>query len=89
GEMNDLHIHTCCTDGRMSPEETVTFMVKKGFTRIVVTDHDTLAPQETVKALCEKQGIEWMSGVEINTRYKDPAILGEAKTNPIYKNIPK
>lgn len=38
----DLHIHTTASDGRFSPQETVTAAKKAGLSVIAITDHDTL-----------------------------------------------
>ncbi len=35
----DLHIHTTYSDGNMSPEEMVSFAIKKGYEYIAITEH--------------------------------------------------
>ena len=40
--MIDLHIHTNCSDGVLSPKEAVDLAVKNGVCAISITDHDTI-----------------------------------------------
>lgn len=41
--MIDLHIHTTCSDGQFSPEETIRMAHQAGVTVAAVTDHDTVS----------------------------------------------
>lgn len=42
-KMIDLHIHTTCSDGQFSPEETIRMAHQAGVTVAAVTDHDTVS----------------------------------------------
>ena len=46
----DLHLHTNCSDGVMSPELLMHECCKSGITLMAVTDHDTMSGSD---ALCE------------------------------------
>jgi len=38
----DLHLHTCESDGKYTPEEIVSRAVLTGLSVIAITDHDTI-----------------------------------------------
>ena len=40
--MIDLHAHSCCSDGTLTPEELVDLAMEKGLTAMALTDHDTM-----------------------------------------------
>ena len=37
----DLHVHSCASDGTMTPEEVVDCAARAGLSAIALTDHDT------------------------------------------------
>lgn len=45
--MIDLHMHSHCSDGEMTPEELVQWGKNIGLTAMAISDHDT-----TVGSLC-------------------------------------
>lgn len=63
----DLHTHTTCSDGTLSPEALVVHAKKMGLSGLSITDHDTVAayPQAIEKAkavgLCLGTGVEFSS----------------------------
>lgn len=74
----DLHVHSNCSDGTMSPTEVVEYAAKKGLSAIALTDHDTIKGIREAKAAAENCGIELIPGIEFSTSYheKDIHILG-------------
>lgn len=38
----DLHVHTNCSDGSMTPKEVIDEAVKNGVSVISIADHDTI-----------------------------------------------
>ena len=40
--MVDLHVHSTCSDGTLTPEELVDYAIQKGLTAFALTDHDTV-----------------------------------------------
>ena len=52
--MIDLHIHTTCSDGQFSPEETIRMAHQAGVTVAAVTDHDTVSG---IVAACSGGGL--------------------------------
>jgi predicted metal-dependent phosphoesterase TrpH len=63
--MIDLHLHTTASDGRSSPRELVEDAVSAGLVVMAVTDHDTMASVDEVRALARERGIDCVPGIEI------------------------
>ena len=63
--MIDLHLHTTASDGRCTPRELVDRVAAAGITVMAVTDHDTTAAFEEVRACASERRIEAVSGIEI------------------------
>jgi predicted metal-dependent phosphoesterase TrpH len=68
----DLHTHTTASDGRCTPQELVARATAAGVTVLSVTDHDTVAACDAVRAACAAAGIEFASGIEM-TAVRDEA----------------
>lgn len=62
----DLHTHTVCSDGSLTPDEVVDLALKAGLSLIAVTDHDTTATCETLIKIAGEKGIKAVNGVEIS-----------------------
>lgn len=64
----DLHIHSCLSDGTLSPEEILSEAESKGVKCISITDHDTIASQY----ICEtyKGDVKIVPGIELSSEYK-------------------
>lgn len=68
-EKIDLHIHTNCSDGMLSPKEVVDEAVKNGVSTIAICDHDTIdAYQEELFQYAKSKKIKLVVGVEISTK---------------------
>ena len=63
----NLHNHTTHSDGVYDPAEIVAIAKKEGYKAFAVTDHDTATACEPVRIECEKQGLEWVFGVEFSS----------------------
>lgn len=62
----DLHIHTACSDGVLSPEDAVERAGNLGLQTIAITDHDTLAGIPAALGAATKLALECIPGVEIS-----------------------
>lgn len=62
----DLHTHTFCSDGRLSPAELVREARLRGLHALAVTDHDTVDGLEEGMAAGRRWGVEVVSGVELS-----------------------
>ena len=74
----DLHVHSCCSDGTMTPCELVDYAIEKGLRAIALTDHDTVDGMDTIIEYAKDKPIEIIPGIEYSTEYngRDVHILG-------------
>ena len=68
--MIDLHVHTTCSDGTLTPAEVVALAARKGLSAVAITDHDTVDGLEEALAAGLRTGIEVVPGVEINAEHQ-------------------
>lgn len=68
----DLHSHTYCSDGVLSPAALVARAVEKGVDVLAITDHDTVAGlADARQAISEQQlPLKLINGVEISTSWQ-------------------
>lgn len=67
----DLHMHTICSDGALSPKEIVDQAKKNGVSVIAIADHDTIeAYTPELFEYAKEQGIKLIPAVEISTKLK-------------------
>ena len=65
----DLHIHTTCSDGALSPKQVVDEAIKNGVDTIAIADHDTTAAYtEDLFNYAKEKGINLIPAVEISTK---------------------
>jgi len=62
----DLHTHTHCSDGRLSPTRLVEAASERGIRVLSVTDHDTVAGLEEADRAAKANGITLVPGVELS-----------------------
>lgn len=69
----DLHIHTTYSDGMMNPEQIVETAKECALDVIALTDHDNILSYDIATNYVKQKNynLEIISGVEINTIYKD------------------
>ena len=69
----DLHIHSkSCSDGNLTVEELVKEAKIRNIGLMSITDHDSIGCQEKAMALARKNGIRYISGVELNVPFSHP-----------------
>jgi len=69
----DLHIHSkSCSDGSFTVEEIIEEAKIRNIGLISITDHDSIGCQEKAMALARKNGIRYVSGVELNVTFSHP-----------------
>lgn len=64
----DLHTHTTCSDGSMTPEELVCHAKNSGLSAIAVSDHDTSDGVKTAMEAGKKYGIEVVPAIELSAK---------------------
>ena len=64
----DLHLHTTCSDGNLSPVEMINKAVSVGLNVISITDHDsTEALDESIAASNQFSSLSIIPGIELST----------------------
>lgn len=67
--MLELHSHTTCSDGSLSPAALVKFAAERGVRALAITDHDTMAGWEEAIAAAAPLNLEIVPGLELSTVY--------------------
>jgi len=73
--MVDLHVHSTCSDGTLSPTELVDYATKKGLTAFALTDHDSVDGLNTAIEYSKQQKSinpstpTVIPGIELSTDY--------------------
>lgn len=68
----DLHSHTLCSDGKLTPEELVERAVNRQIDVLAITDHDTVAALASAKRYITEQqyALKIIDGIEISTAWQ-------------------
>lgn len=75
GTLNiDLHTHSNCSDGSLSPAALVERAASAGVEVLALTDHDTVAGLEEAQRSALQQGLRLVPGVEISASWRSQAI---------------
>lgn len=67
--MIDLHSHSDCSDGALSPVALIERAASRGVRALALTDHDTLDGLAEAHAAARARGIELVPGVEISVTW--------------------
>jgi predicted metal-dependent phosphoesterase TrpH len=62
----DLHSHSRNSDGDWTPGELVADAKKIGLSLISLSDHDTVAGQETARRAAAEEGLLFLTGIEVS-----------------------
>src|SRR5665647_3901417 len=68
----DLHIHSKNSDGKFSVEEIIKEAKKRNLDFLSITDHDCIGSQTQVAEFAKKEGIRYITGVELNVTFSHP-----------------
>lgn len=66
----DLQLHTIYSDGHWRPDELMEYLAVHRFRVAAVTDHDTLAHVDEIRALGEARGVHIIAATEITTSWR-------------------
>lgn len=64
----DLHTHSTCSDGSMTPTQLVKHAAENGIAAIALTDHDTVSGVEEAVAAGEEYGVEVIPAIEFSVK---------------------
>jgi predicted metal-dependent phosphoesterase TrpH len=70
----DLHTHSRCSDGLLSPVELVALAGVRAVEILALTDHDTVAGCAAARQACESPGIRFVSGIELSCGWREQEI---------------
>jgi predicted metal-dependent phosphoesterase TrpH len=72
----DLHIHSkTCSDGNLAVEEIIREAKARNIKLMSITDHDAIGCQKQAVTLAQKNGIHYITGVELNITFSHPNYL--------------
>ena len=73
----DLHSHSTCSDGELSPSQLVELAAIAGVETLALTDHDTLDGLEEAHEAALEHGIKIVNGIELSAWHgREVHILG-------------
>ncbi|MBL4622247.1 MAG: PHP domain-containing protein [Immundisolibacteraceae bacterium] len=67
----DLHCHSTCSDGRLSPTDLVNRAAQKGVTHLALTDHDTVMGVDEARIAAQASNLNLITGVEISVTWEN------------------
>ena len=65
----DLHVHSNCSDGQMTPQQIFEEAARRSIDLISITDHDSIDCQEEAKILADEYRILYLYGLELNVSF--------------------
>ena len=70
----DLHCHTTCSDGTLSPSEIIDLACQLGLQGLAITDHDTLEAYKTASSLSKEKELRLISGIEFSAQHNGQSV---------------
>lgn len=65
----DLHLHSTCSDGVLSPTALVGLLAQSGVRMFALTDHDTVAGLEEAARCAQAAGLRCIAGTELSASW--------------------
>ncbi len=65
----DLHCHTDCSDGHLSPKDLVLRAKTKGVNVLAITDHDTIAGLQMAEVTAHEIDLQLVPGIEFSSQW--------------------
>lgn len=62
---SDLHCHSLCSDGELSPRDLVRRAAERGLELLAITDHDTVAAIDPARLEADALGLKLINGTEL------------------------
>jgi 3',5'-nucleoside bisphosphate phosphatase len=73
-ERIDLHTHSNCSDGALSPAALVALAVDRRVELLALTDHDSVGGCEAARAACAGTAIRFVAGAELSCQWREREI---------------
>jgi predicted metal-dependent phosphoesterase TrpH len=73
-ERIDLHTHSNCSDGALSPAALVALAVDRRVELLALTDHDSVGGCEAARAACTGTAIRFVAGAELSCQWREREI---------------
>jgi predicted metal-dependent phosphoesterase TrpH len=70
----DLHNHSTCSDGLLTPTQLIDLATRNGTDAIALTDHDNIDGLEEADRAARQAGIGFVPGVEISVSWGDTTL---------------
>jgi predicted metal-dependent phosphoesterase TrpH len=70
----DLHNHSTCSDGLLSPTQLIELAARTGVDAIALTDHDNTEGLAEAREAAQRVGIDFVPGVEISASWGDTVL---------------
>lgn len=70
----ELHAHSTCSDGGVSPERLVELAQEQQVQLLALTDHDTIHGAEPARKAAAAAGIAFIPGVEMSTHWQGQSV---------------
>ena len=70
----DLHCHSTCSDGTLTPVELVALAKKQDLAGLSITDHDTIEAYDTAVEAARDLGILLGTGVELSSEFQKMSV---------------
>lgn len=70
----DLHMHSLCSDGALTPTELVQRVAAAGVGLMALTDHDTVSGVTEAAAEAARQGLKLVPGAELSTLWSGQSV---------------
>lgn len=68
----DLHIHSKASDGKLTVQKIFKEANNRNIGFMSITDHDSIGCQTQAIAIAKKEGIRYITGVELNVTFSHP-----------------
>lgn len=68
--MIDLHTHSLCSDGFLSPTQLVNLAAERGIKLLSLTDHDTLDGLDEATKTANQNNIAFVPGIELSSSWE-------------------
>lgn len=73
-ENYDLHNHSTCSDGLLTPTQLIELAARTGTEAVALTDHDNTDGLEEAEAAARRAGIGFVPGVEISVSWGETTL---------------